>query len=117
MCKTTRSAVIGTFCTATLVKSLQENEFLKILYLYINRTEDLNKQSLEELKHNNILQKVVICGYFSCIEQCQTIGQIIKQLNRNIEVHIFQIVIDEYGAFQCTASKFVYIPEHLTVTS
>ena len=111
MCKTTRLAVIGTFCTATVVNSLQENKFLKILYLYVNRTEVLNEESLQELKYNNTLQQIVICGHFSCIEQCQTIGLIIKQLNRNIEIYIFQIVTDDHGIFQRTERNFIYIPD------
>ena len=111
MCKTTRLAVIGTFCTATVVNSLKENGFLRILYLYINRTEVLNEQSLQELKYNNALQQLVICGHFSCVEQCQTIGQSIKQLNRNIEVHIFQIMTDNLGLFLRTEGRFVYVPD------
>ena len=111
MCKTTRLAVIGTFCTATVVNSLRENKFLKILYLYVNRTEVLNEQSLQELKYNNTLQQIVICGHFSCIERCQTIGLIVKQMNRNIEIHIFQIVTDDHGIFQRTERNFIYIPD------
>ena len=113
MCKTTKLSVIGTFCTATIVTSLQDNRFLEMLYLYIQRTEVLNEQSLQGFKYSNSLQHLAIIGHFSCTEQCQTIGQSIKRLNRNIEIHIFQIVTDDYGAFLRTERKFVYVPVYM----
>ena len=113
LCKTTTLSIIGTFCTATIVTSLKENKFLKVLYLYylplcIEETELLDEQSLQALKYNKILRKLVIYKYFLHPEQCWTIGQSIKQINRNIKVQIFQ---DISSSFSGAKKIFEYTPD------
>ena len=91
LCKTKMLSITGTFCTATIVTSLKENKFLKVLYLEyysqsnVEKAKLLDEQSLQGLKYIKILEKLVICGCFFHPEQCRTIGQ---QMNRSIKVQI-----------------------------